>query len=304
MHLIVAFAAPLSDAGRAALSQQSAPQLERWLAGARESGRDVGDASSLVPPHERAFARALGWPVDGDAALPWAARHAAHYGIAVGDAPWGLFTPTHWRVGADAVHLADPRTLDLDAATSRALFDAVQPLFASEGIALAWGAPLHWVASHPSLSALRTASLDRVVGRNVDRWLPRQPEARLLRRLQNEVQMLLHEHPVNARREAQGRLPVNSFWLWGCGVPRAEGTHSAQLDERLTVPALAEDWAVWRDAFAALDAELPSLDPTRLTLCGERGAVTFEARTRSLWQRVAASLPRARGTPHAWAQAL
>ena len=33
----------------------------------------------------------------------------------------------------------------------------------------------------------------------------------------NELQMLLHEHPVNQAREARGELPVNSLWLWGGG---------------------------------------------------------------------------------------
>jgi hypothetical protein len=304
VHLIVAFAAPLSDAGRAALSQQPAPQLERWLADATEASRDLDDVSSLVPPHERAFARALGWPVGENTPLPWAARLAAQEGIIVGDAPWGLLTPAHWRVGADAVLLADPRTLDLDGEASRVMFDTVQPLFASEGIVLAWGAPLQWYASHPSLASLATASLDRVVGRNVDRWLPRQPGARLLRRLQSEVQMRLHDLPVNQAREAQGRLPVNSFWLSGCGVPRATVANDAQLDERLSVPALAEDWPSWREAFDALDATLASRRPTRLTLCGERGAVTYDARPRSLWQRVSAHLPRPRRARHAWARGL
>jgi hypothetical protein len=70
------------------------------------------------------------------------------------------------------------------------------------------------------------------------------------------------------------------------------------------VPALAEDWSAWRDAFDALDDALASHPPTRLTLCGERGAVTYEARPRSLWRRVGAQLPRRRTTRHAWAQGL
>ncbi|MFO8025628.1 MAG: hypothetical protein R6U90_10795, partial [Thiohalophilus sp.] len=37
------------------------------------------------------------------------------------------------------------------------------------------------------------------------------------RRLMNEVQMLLHDHPVNQQRAAEGRLTVNSLWLWGGG---------------------------------------------------------------------------------------
>jgi hypothetical protein len=40
----------------------------------------------------------------------------------------------------------------------------------------------------------------------------------------NEVQMLLHGHPVNEAREARGALTVNSVWLWGGGTrPRVVG---------------------------------------------------------------------------------
>jgi hypothetical protein len=35
--------------------------------------------------------------------------------------------------------------------------------------------------------------------------------------LLNEIQMLLHAHPVNEAREARGEPPVNSLWLWGAG---------------------------------------------------------------------------------------
>jgi hypothetical protein len=35
--------------------------------------------------------------------------------------------------------------------------------------------------------------------------------------LVNEVQMLLHAHPVNEAREARGEPVVNSLWLWGAG---------------------------------------------------------------------------------------
>jgi hypothetical protein len=296
VHLIVPFASPspslasaASDAGRAALAHLETPALDALLAAWREAERDdSADETSLTPPHERALARALGWRAD--APLPWAARAARADGVEVGAAAWGQLTPVHWRVGADAIHLADPRALALDAADSRALLDAVRPLFDSEGFTLAWGAPLRWYASHPALAGLATASLDRVIGRSVDRWLPAQREARPLRRLQSEVQMLLHTHPLNAAREAAGALPVNSFWLSGCGVAQPEAAHDARLDDRLRAPALAEDWTAWSAAWAALDAALAAAPPSRLTLCGERASVTFAPVPRSVWQRIASSL--------------
>jgi hypothetical protein len=297
MHWIVAFAAPLSDAGRSALGALATPRLDALLAICDAVSRDSADERAPSPPHERAWARAIGWRVAGDEPLPWAARAARADGIAVGTHAWGLLTPVHWRVGSDAIHLADPRGLDLDEHTSRTLFDAVRPLFESEGFTLAWGAPLRWYAAHPSFAHLATASLDRVIGRSVDPWLPAQREARLLRRLQNEVQMLLHAHPANAQREVAGALVVNSFWLSGCGALQPETPAALHIDDRLAQPALAEDWPAWQAAWMELEAALCAPQAfTRLTLCGERGSVDLVPRARNLWQRIGSALaaPRAR----------
>ncbi|MBP9910566.1 MAG: hypothetical protein KBF65_14355 [Rubrivivax sp.] len=303
MHLLIPFAAPLAEAGRHALATLSLPRLQALLARLGEVERDEGDEWCLSPPHERALARALGWQ-GGAGLLPWAARQAAATGVDVGELAWGLLTPTHWHLGTDQVSLLDPARLMLDEATSRALFDAMLPLFTGEGFVLRWGAPLRWYAAHESLATLATASLDRVIGRNVDAWLGSDPAARRIRRLQSEVQMLLHTHPLNAEREARGLLPVNSFWLSGCGVQQRSAAEPPQVDERLRAPALNDDWAAWARAWETLDegplAELLKRAeqgrPVRLTLCGERSGVAFEAapqrwtqRLRSLW-----SAPRVR----------
>ncbi len=47
--------------------------------------------------------------------------------------------------------------------------------------------------------------------------MPRGDDARALRRLMTELQMQLHEHPVNAQRDRAGLLAANSVWLWGLG---------------------------------------------------------------------------------------
>lgn len=304
MHLIIPFASPGSAAGRDALSRLTTPALDALLAGSHECDRIEGDEWTLNTPHERALAKALGWTADAHAPLPWAARQAAADGIDVGTAAWGLVTPAHWRVGADAIHLADPRALELDEATSRALFDAVHPLFDSEGFVLQWGAPLRWYAAHADLAALPTASLDRVVGRSIDRWLPAERGARTVRRLQNEAQMLLYTHPINREREAAGTMTVNSFWLSGCGVLQRDAKYNVQVDTRLTGPALAEDWPAWSAAWRSLDASmLPTRPLQTLTLCGERGAVTFERTEQRLWQRVASAV-KGRRAAREWLEGL
>ncbi len=293
MHWMIPFAAPLSESGRQALRTLSLPNLRALCARLQPGTPDAGDEWSLSPPHERALARALGF-AGGDGTLPWAAWHAHADGVEGADLAWGLLTPTHWHLGTEQVSLLDPATLMLDDAASRALFDAVAGLFTSEGFVMRWGAPQRWYIAHESLSTLACASIDRVIGRNVDRWLGADPALRRLRRLQGEVQMLLHGHPINEAREALGLLPVNSFWLSGCGVAQPAAGPAPHVDERLRAPALADDWAAWVKAWDTLDAGPVAdlLAATRsgqhlqLTLCGERSSRTWSTAPRDLLQRL------------------
>jgi hypothetical protein len=292
MHLLIPFAAPLAEAGRQAAAALVLPQVRALLAALHEVERDTAEPSSLSPPHERARARAIGWP-SADGSLPGAALEARARGLATADRAWGLITPAHWHLGTEQVSLVDPAALALDEATSRQFFDAVHHLFDSEGYGLYYAAPLRWYLSHASLDGLATASPDRVIGRPVDAWLGHDPRARRVRRLQSEVQMLLHTHPVNEHREAAGHLAVNSFWLSGCGVLQPTPGAEPEIDDRLRAPALAEDWPAWSSAWAALDtgplaaglARLRRGEPWRLTLCGERAWVAFEPARVGLMRR-------------------
>lgn len=295
MHLIVPFAGTVSESGRQALQSLPLPSLTRLL-GRLSPGEPLGsDEFSPNLPHEQALAQALGWAHAPDAPLPFAARQAAAQGLPAADAAWARLTPVHLHVGSDAVSLTEPEALQLDEASSRALLDALRPLFETEGFTLHWAAPLDWLATHPLFDDLVTASLDRVVGRNIDPWLPDQRSARLVRRLQNEVQMLLYTHPINEEREAAGLATVNSFWLSGCGrLPAGSTSPPPRVDDRLRAPALAEDWAAWCEAWQALDAGpiaalLRAAEPLSLTLCGERRAQTWAPASQGLWQRMAAN---------------
>ena len=294
MQLLIPFASTLSEAGMHALGDLSLPHLGQLLAMLAPAQRLGQDEYTLSPPHEQALGAAWGWQAE-DGALPWAALHAQADGIAIGELAWGELTPVHWHVGRDHISLADPQGLRLGDEESRQFLDAIRPLFDGEGWPLVFGAATRWYAAHESLAGLPCASLDRVIGRNVDLWLPSHPQAGLVRRLQNEVQMLLYDHPLNDAREARGELPVNSFWLSGCGRAQpASWSDAPVVDDTLRAPALAEDWAAWADAWRALDAgpiaEL--LTQARrgravaLTLCGERHAQRFESAHRSAWQRL------------------
>ncbi len=331
MHLVIPFANATSPAAAHALGTLQLPVLEQLLGRMAVSHSNEGDDYLLSPPHERVLAALQGWPAE-DGLLPVAAGLAAADGLKpqAGEG-WALLSPTHWHVGTEQISLTDPAGLGLDDDTSLALFTALQPLFedadSAAGWQLHWGSATRWYASHPSLAQLPSASLDRVVGRNVDLWLndhpamrpELRPQLRLLRRLQAEAQMLLHTHPVNEAREAAGQLPVNSFWLSGTGAALSAGTASAAknttsftLDDRLRAPALAEDWAAWAEAWAALDAgplaDLlaalqagPEPGSVQLTLCGERHARTLAGQALPWWRKL---LGAGRTPAAAWLTAL
>lgn len=283
MHIIVPFAGATWEGARAGLRGLHLPFLARLLRAWHAEPADVAEETSLTPPHERAFGRALGLRAE-DGCWPLAAVEAARLGLPAADRAWAWLSPAHWRLGTEQVSMADPAALGLDEATSRAFLETLRPGLAEQGIELHYVAPQRWLATHPGFEGVPCASLDRVAGRNVDPWLPADPRARLLRRLQSEAQMLWHGHPLNEAREARGALAVNSVWWSGCG--RADPIAWPQglvVAEGLSAAALAEDAPAWARAFESLDATtLPALEasaargePAALTLCGERSAVTL-----------------------------
>ena len=74
--------------------------------------------------------------------------------------------------------------------------------------------------SSPTGELPRTTSIEDAVGRNVFGLLPANTAINW-RSAITEAQMVMGAHAVNARREAEGKLPINSVWFWGEGkLPR------------------------------------------------------------------------------------
>ena len=291
------------------LAKAELPHLSAWLAQAQRVAVQVDQVqapllATLSPPHERAWAQAMGWRV-ADGGLPTAARAASDRGLdgAVHEASlmgWAFVSLCNWHVSNGQVTLGDPAHLQIDEATDATLFQAMQSFFAEDGIALHPYKPGQWLAQSALFVDLPTASLDRVIGRNIDPWLVGghtptdllSPAAKLLRRLQNEMQMLLYTHPVNEAR----RLTINSFWVHGTGaLPASQPAHSEPaVIQTLRDSALQQDLIGWLAAWQHVDAHViaPMLaritvgEPQRLVLCGEHEFHVYDSAKPSLWQRV------------------
>jgi hypothetical protein len=245
------------------------------------------------------LAQALGLQT-ADGLLPWAALQAYALQLpAAVDEGWAWLTPCHWQVNADHVRMAAPTDTRISADESGAVMDTLRAFLAEDGIALHGLQPDgNWLARGRVFRDLPTASLERAAGGAVDHWLPRQLQAQPLRKLQNELQMLLYAHPLNDARAARGLLPVNSFWVSGTGkLPDGFSTapfEGCVLLDDLREPSLQADTSAWVQAWRALDAgPLKALleqarrgEPTELTLCGDTAAQTFTLQPQGRWSRM------------------
>ena len=294
--LLIPYAASTAEGCQQALQGLALPHLDRLLArlSPHTAQTDTGEETSFTPPHERAQARALGLPFD-DGRTPWAAWHRHQQGQPAHGEAWAFITPCQWHVSTDHITLRDPDSLGLDEAASRVLLAIVAPWFAEDGIALHYDQPTRWLASGALFDELATASLERVLLRDLRPWLPDARAARTLHRLHSEMQMLLYTHAFNDERAARGLPVINSFWVHGTGLLPAPvpATTAPTVPTTLRDAALREDWRAWATAWAALDAgpvadllrQAESGAPVQLTLCGERHAQSFRNAPRSLAQR-------------------
>ena len=288
-HLIVPFAQCGGDDWLSAMSDLKLSKLDQLLRGMKLISTDSGLPDSLSPPHERALATALGLVGSADGLIPWAALQAK----AAPGHGWAVVTPCHWAMGREHATLTDPATLDLSETESRTLLAAMQPYFATEGITLHYAQATCWLAEGEVFCSLPTASPDRVLGRNVDRWLP---NSKAIKLLQNEMQMLLYTHPVNDGRTAKGQRPVNSFWVSGSGALKTAAGIRPQIKTttHLTQAALANNWASYAHAWTELDetdiAQLVAQQKNgvalRLSLCGESKAMTFETAPQGAFAKI------------------
>jgi hypothetical protein len=141
-----------------------------------------------------------------------------------------LVDPLHLTASLTSVHLSPRGLLRPDAPEQAALCRAFNDAFAGTGYLLTAARAGHFLASGPVLSGeIDTTDPARCLGSTLADALPRGSGAAALRRLGAEIEMWLHEHPINARRAASGRLPVSTLWLWGGGAPLTPQTVRAQI---------------------------------------------------------------------------
>ena len=293
LDLFLPFALMPQEMSRDLLRELKMPSLAMLLARGKPLFRQSNDDFSRALPHENLIAQRFGLHTPSDNCSPQLAAGVIRmFDLPVESGFWFIVQPAHLHIARDHLVLTDPRQLNLSEQDSHALFDVVKPLFEESGRTLLYVDATTWLLRADDLQALQTSTPDAASGHNIDIWMPHGEQARDWRRLQNEVQMHWHTHPVNDAREMQGLKPVNSVWLWGgASVPAqttqtqsptlfatddasslfkalaaktiaaaspqdilaSQASNGLLILEALIGPAIAGDWAEWLARFQMLE---------------------------------------------------
>ena len=287
--LVLPFALPIPEFAPDLVRALEAPALARLLTRTSSHARVPANDALRALPHEQWLARLLGLLDTGGPA--WAAAAMRALGLAPEGGTWFVVNPVHIEIARTHLMMGDPNQLRLLDEDSRALFATALPYFAEAGHALLYGDAQTWFMRADDWAGLDTSTVDAALGMDLTDWMPVGARAAAFRRLQNEVQIAWHTHPVNAAREARRLAPVNAFWSWGAAdatrlpaapLPRlaafgAGGAIAALADARpaslaefvagidgdailycaSAAPfALGADWGGWIDQLRELEAAL------------------------------------------------
>ena len=146
--------------------------------------------------------------------------------------------PVHLRADIDDLVLFDASGIDLSPDEAVALARTVNDALGPHGPRIDAAHPHRWYVAPDAPARIATTPLSRAAGARVFGALPRGPDAARWHRWMNEVQMALHECPVNVERERRGAAPVNSVWVWGAGSLPPAGDASAPFARVWTDDAL------------------------------------------------------------------
>jgi len=295
LTLVLPFALPNAELAADLLKVLQAPALAALLSRSSTCNLETFDNANRLLPHEAWLAHALGLSPapNGEAArAAFAAQAMRGYGLAPEPgARYFLLHPAHLAVARTHISMEELRQLQLSEADGRTLFETARPYFDEIGQPLSYGDAGTWFMRADAWSDLQCATPDGATTQDLSVWMPEGEHARAARRLQNEVQMLWHEHPVNMAREERGLKAINTFWIWGGSLAKAEAVRCAaslhvanapgwlaalaepaQRDanpnsvlastrdaivvlDGLTEAAQAQEWGMWLQQLQALEAD-------------------------------------------------
>lgn len=149
---------------------------------------------------------------------PIAAIAAVADGLNVGDAYWLRADPVHLILQRDCFSLHETVPLSIEHEHAGLMIESLNQHFRQDGLVFYVGQSGAWYLRSEQVLEIQTTLPSVAAGKNIHQFLPQGAGAARCRAVLNEVQMILHEHPVNMARESIGELAVNSVWFSGGGA--------------------------------------------------------------------------------------
>lgn len=212
---ITLFVAELRQMAGALDGKQRFPALEQILTRGLTRRIDAATANHL---------RFALFGIEPDGALPVAAlTHVSDRKMArQGDYYWLRSDPVTMWADMAKVFMTSHGFADLDPYERNEIENCIRSVLLEEGFDFHSDHPERWCIALNEPLQFEFTPLDDALGMDVADALPSHPEARYWRRVLNEIQVALHNCPVNIRRRQSGRHEVNSVWFWGGGfMPEA-----------------------------------------------------------------------------------
>jgi hypothetical protein len=185
--------------------------------------------------------------------------------------------PVHLQAQRDQLVLIDAGQLKLQQAEANELIAALNTHFLQHGLRFQAPVPTRWYASFDAPLEVQTDALAITAGHSINHRLPRGRDGLRLHQLANEIQMLLHTHPVNAARETAGQAAINSVWFWGEGArPNVAPRHDVVWTNHAVARGLAR-------AAATPLHPLPDSAESVLADGGTRHLIVWDALQAPIW---------------------
>ena len=175
-----------------------------------------GKVSHVDKPLEALICKQFGFK--NAEALPIAAICANVDSLVVGSSYWLRADPVHFQMQRDCFSLSEPVPLQIKPEHTLQMLTSLNQHFSQDGLTFYSGKSGAWYVKSEAVQRVQMTLPSVAMDKNVHHFMPQGEDAANWKAILNEVQMLLHDHPVNEAREAGGEVAVNSVWFSGGGV--------------------------------------------------------------------------------------
>lgn len=193
--------------------------------------------------------------------------------------------PVHLHATRDHLVLLQLEPFQIPHHEIEQLMNEASAIFIEEGLGpLSQATEFQWIGITEVFKTLHSHSAAQAQGRNIDWWLPKDTQqiglAKRWRKIQNEVQMCWHIHPINQTREQQGLPTINSIWISGIGnqadiqlAPELRTSQTivsdigwlAKIAQKLNVPFIPKldlDWKLLPEKVFICHSQAKNIWPT------------------------------------------